>query len=318
MASEENRSLKNIEGKKLRRIYFDVPLIFLYSVMLAVPYAILVISWGIGKFDFAEWLSAFRTSVLVCVGFSLPFIILRALNKRFFGRIVCVLAKEGINYPKGKIRYETTEKIEYAMDSRTKFKSDIAKPFRLIIYTNGGKHIVLSGVPFCAVSKIKACVKGNDIKITGVKSLLSVISAVAAIILAVPFYVVLLCNAPGISVARFAVFAAIWVVLDIILMPIFDKYAVGYRFWHKILPKKWLSYIILGIYYLSFFAVMLILFYFPNWFVICTLGIYMGVVQPPVPTRNGGARQNNILSYEKLYDIYINKADFWEKKTGKK
>ena len=144
MASEENRSLKNIEGKKLRRIYFDVPLIFLYSVMLAVPYAILVISWGIGKFDFAEWLSAFRTSVLVCVGFSLPFIILRALNKRFFGRIVCVLAKEGIYYPKGKIRYETIEKIEYAMDSRPKFKSDIAKPFRLIIYTNGGKHIVLS------------------------------------------------------------------------------------------------------------------------------------------------------------------------------
>ena len=177
MASEENRSLKNIEGKKLRRIYFDVPLIFLYSVMLAVPYAILVISWGIGKFDFAEWLSAFRTSVLVCVGFSLPFIILRALNKRFFGRIVCVLAKEGIYYPKGKIRYETIEKIEYAMDSRPKFKSDIAKPFRLIIYTNGGKHIVLSGVPFCAVSKIKACVKGTDIKITGVKSLLSVISA---------------------------------------------------------------------------------------------------------------------------------------------
>ena len=187
MASEENRSLKNIEGKKLRRIYFDVPLIFLYSVMLAVPYAILVISWGIGKFDFAEWLSAFRTSVLVCVGFSLPFIILRALNKRFFGRIVCVLAKEGIYYPKGKIRYETIEKIEYAMDSRPKFKSDIAKPFRLIIYTNGGKHIVLSGVHFCAVSKIKACVKGTDIKITGVKSLLSVISAVAAIILAVPF-----------------------------------------------------------------------------------------------------------------------------------
>ena len=112
MASEENRSLKNIEGKKLRRIYFDVPLIFLYSVMLAVPYAILVISWGIGKFDFAEWLSAFRTSVLVCVGFSLPFIILRALNKRFFGRIVCVLAKEGIYYPKGKIRYGFKAEIQ--------------------------------------------------------------------------------------------------------------------------------------------------------------------------------------------------------------
>ena len=83
------------------------------------------------------------------------------------------------------------------MDSRPKFKSDIAKPFRLIIYTNGGKHIVLSGVHFCAVSKIKACVKGTDIKITGVKSLLSVISAVAAIILAVPFYVVVALQCAG-------------------------------------------------------------------------------------------------------------------------
>ncbi|UKI12216.1 MAG: hypothetical protein L6V84_05575 [Oscillospiraceae bacterium] len=70
MASEENRSLKKIlKGKSCAEYIFDVPLIFLYSVMLAVPYAILVISWGIGKFDFAEWLSAFRTSVLVCVGF---------------------------------------------------------------------------------------------------------------------------------------------------------------------------------------------------------------------------------------------------------
>lgn len=39
------------------------------------------------------------------------------------------------------------------MDSRPKFKSDIAKPFRLIIYTNGGKHIVLSGVPFAPYRK---------------------------------------------------------------------------------------------------------------------------------------------------------------------
>lgn len=91
--------------------------------------------------------------------------------------------------------------------------------------------------------------------------------------------------------------------LDIILMPIFDKYAVGYRFWHKILPKKWLSYIILGIYHLSFFAVMLILFYFPNWFVICTLGIYMGVVQPPC-LRETVVRAKIIFCHTKNYMIF--------------
>ena len=59
-----------------------------------------------------------------------------------------------------------------------------------------------------------------------------------------------------------------------------------------------------------------ILLYFPNWFVVAAFGIYMGVVQPPVPSRHGGARFNRTrtLSYGELYDTYVNGADFWEKK----
>jgi hypothetical protein len=38
----------------------------------------------------------------------------------------------------------------------------------------------------------------------------------------------------------------------------------------------------------------------------------MGVVKPPIPRRRGTA-QRRLLSYEELYDLYVNKADYWEK-----
>ena len=40
--------LKDITGKKIRRQYFNVPLIILYSMMIAIPYSVFIIAWGIG------------------------------------------------------------------------------------------------------------------------------------------------------------------------------------------------------------------------------------------------------------------------------
>ena len=312
--SNKNNSRKYIDAKQIRRRRFNVPLVVLYSLMFAVPYVIFVISWGIGKIDSYAWPSTLWTSVGIFFVLSLPFLILRMLNNRFFGKIICTLTEEGIYYPKGMIRWGTIEKIEYDMNSKPKFESDIAKSFRLIVYTKGGKHIVVADAPVGIVTNIKKYQKEIDIKFTGVQSLLCVIFVVAAIVLVLPLYVLLLCIAPGIPVVKLVVWVAIWVVLSIIRIPIFDKYAVAYRFWRKILPKKWLSYIILWVYYLSYFVIILILFYFPNWFSVSVLGIYMGVIQPPVPHRHGSARFYNNLSYEKLYDTYINRADFWERK----
>ena len=310
-------NLKFIDGKKIRRQYFNIPLIILYSLMIAIPYAIFTISLCIGKFDSAEWPSTLWISIGVCFCFSLPFLILRILNKYCFGRIICVLTQKGIHFPKGMLGWETIEKIEYAIDSKPRYKSDSAKAFRAIVYTKGGKHVVLNSSPLYILFRAKKYNKELDVRISGATSLLPVALVMAAIIALCPFYVVLLRNSPGASGAHFIVLAAIWVVLGIIRPYVLDTYAIRYRFWRRILQKKWLSYIILGCYYSSFFAALLVLSYFPNWVVVSLLGVYLGIVQPPLPSRYGSNRYNHILAYEQLFEIYINKADFWEDHLSK-
>lgn len=311
----EKNALKRINGKKIRRQYFNAPLIFLFSLMLAIPYAITVISLAVGKYEQYELSSTFGTSILVCVVFFSPFLILRVLNKHFFGKIICVLNEEGIHHPKGMLKWEAIEKIEYAIDSKPRYKSDPAKAFRLVAYyAQGTKHIVLEKFPISLLSRIKKFRKDIDIRIEGVTSLLPTILAIAAIIILCPLYVALFVNAPGASTSQTIVFIAIWLVLGIIRIPVFDTFAVEYRIWSKILPRKWLSYIVLACYYSLFFVALLVLFHFPNWFVVVALGICVGIVQPPIPSRHGSAKFRRLPSYEQLYDIYINKADLWESK----
>lgn len=307
-----------MEGKKIRRQYFNVPLIILCSLMLAIPYFIFIISLCIGKFDSYEWPSAFWTSIAVCFFFSLPLFVLHTLNKHCFGRTICVLNEEGIHYSnKGKLRWETIEKIEYVIDSKPRYKSDTGKACRAIVYTQGGKHVVLANAPLYMVSCIKKYQKGLDVKILGATSLLSTTLVVAVILLLCPFYVVLLRNAPGASVAHMITLAIIFAILGTIRILIFDMYDIQYRFWSKVLPKKWLSYMILGCYYSSFFIVLLVLFYFPNWVVVSLLGIYLGIVQPPIPSRCGSSRYHFMPSYNQLYETYITKADLWKERIEK-
>lgn len=169
----EKNKLKSIDGKKIRRQYFNVPLIFLFSLMLGIPYFITVFSLAVGNHEQYELSSTFETSVLVCVIFSLPFLILRVLNKLFFGRIVCVFNEEGIHHPKGMLKWKAVEKIEYAIDSKPRYKSDPAKAFRLIVYyAQGTKHLVLEKFPISLLSRIKKHRKDIDIRIKGVGSLL--------------------------------------------------------------------------------------------------------------------------------------------------
>lgn len=305
--------LRGIKGKKIRRQYFNAPLIFLFSLMIAIPYSITVFSLAMGKYEQYELPSTLESSVLVCVGLSLPFLILRVLNKLFFGKIICVINDEGIHHSKGMLKWEAVEKIEYAIDSKPRYKSDPSKAFRAIVYyAQGTKHLVLEKVPISLLSRIKKYRKDIDTRIEGITSLLPTILVISAIIIICPLYIISLKNAPGASTSQIIVIMVIMLVLGIVRIYVFDAFSIEYRFWNKILPRKWLSYIVLACYYPLFYVAFLVLFHIPNWFVVVALGISLGIVQPPVPSRHGSARR--ILSYEQLYDIYINKADFWESK----
>ena len=308
----KDNDLKQIDGTKIRRQYFNYPLAVLCAITLGVPYAILVISLFMGKSDLSALWADLRIALWTGFGLTLPILLLRTLNKYCFGRIICVLSEEGIHYPKGMVRWETVERLEYAIDAEPRYKSDNAKAYRAIVYTKGGKHIILNSAPMSILYRVRKYDRGLSVQMSGVSSFISAVLVIAAIVVFVPLYMLLLISAPGASAAQIIVFAVISVVLWVIRIPIFDRYAVEYRFWRRILPIKWLSYLVLTCYYLSYFVVMLILFYFPGWVTVALLGIYMGVVQPPIPRRRGTA-QRRLLSYEELYDLYVNKADYWEK-----
>ena len=316
----QENNLKCIQGKKIRRQGFIIPLTILYTMMFAIPYAIFAISWCIGKLDTYGSPSTFWTSVLLCFLFSVPFLVLRLLNKYFFGKIICVLNEEGIYYAnKGKLCWDSIEKIEYAIDSKPRYKSDSEKTWRVIIYTHGGKHVVLDKAPLYIISSIKRYQKSLGVKITGARSLVSPVLLMTAILSLCPFYVVLLGNAPGgVKTTHIIVLVIIWAVLGVARTPIFDTYNIRYRFWSRLLPKKLLSYIVLGFYYSSYFIALIILFYFPNWVVVSLLGIYLGIVQPPIPSKNGSSRYRSIPSYKQLYEIYITQADFLGREYSEK
>ena len=306
-------TLNRIKKKKIRRQYFNAPLIILYSLMLWIPYAIITFSLCDGDANFYEWPSVISMSLLICFSFSLPFLILRTLNKHFFGRIICALNEEGIFYSnEAKIRWETIQKIEYVIDSRLRYKNDKGNSYRLIIYTQGNKHIVLNKVPIYIISVIKKYRKNIDIKLFGVKSLISTTLIMATILLLSPFYAWLLSNAPGASTTQYTVFVIIAIIFTIIrFIIVFNIDYIEYRFWRKILPKKWLSYILLAAYYFSYFAGLLLLVYFPSWVMVSLFGIYVGIVQPPVPPKHG-YNHRKFYTYNELYKIYITDAAFWE------
>ena len=213
------------------------------------------------------------------------------------------------------LRWEAIEIIVYAFDSKPRYKSDPARAFRAIVYyAQGTKHLVLEKVPASLLSRIKKYRKDVDARIEGITSLLPTILVISAIIIICPLYIISFKNATGVTTSQIIVFIIIWLVLGIVRIPVFDAFSIEYQFWSKILRRKWLSYVVLAFYYPLFFVAFLVLFHFPNWFVVIALGICVGIIQPPRPSRHGSTRFRRILSYEQLYDIYMNKADYWESK----
>ena len=102
---------------------------------------------------------------------------------------------------------------------------------------------------------------------------------------------------------------------------IFEFYMIDYRFWKKVLAKRWLYRIVFCLWLLLTFSIFFLIFTFPNWWIIIVGSISLGLISSL--TRNGvvsgrGFRSPSILSYKKLYDYYITRADYWEKKLQNK
>ena len=146
--------LREIEGVKIRWQYFTAPLLILGIVAIWVPFIIFALEFNADNFDFSNWLSdGLWTSVWICFVFSVPFLILSPLNRRLFGKIVCVLNEDGIHYKDGFARWNEIVKMEYEID----FPGGHIARYqycRAIIYTSK-EEIVIRHAPLFILSKVK-------------------------------------------------------------------------------------------------------------------------------------------------------------------
>ena len=157
--------LREIEGDKIRWQYFTWPIVILLFCMLFVPYCIFVFSLYAGNFNLSNWLSDLFVSFEVCLVFAVPFFILSVLNRRFFGKIICVINEDGIHYKDGLLKWDEILKIEYEIE----LPGGVPKIERLFchsfIYTKKDK-IKLVHTPLFFVSRLKKYKPSIDAKVS--------------------------------------------------------------------------------------------------------------------------------------------------------
>lgn len=138
----ENK-LKEIDGKRIRRQYFTIPVLLHYAIMIFVPYYILIFTIQLDKFNMQEWIASIWTSIWICFWFSLPWIILKILNRLCFGKIVCVFTDDGIYHRNGFIEWDRVSKVEYIIDLPQRYKHDPERKCRAVIYTENETIVLL-------------------------------------------------------------------------------------------------------------------------------------------------------------------------------
>ncbi len=107
---------KNTKGYKIRVQFFNLFLFFEFCGFVLVITMLLLNTLlnGVGtKLEsFAEVISMF----FVFAGLTSPIWILSLINRRFFGKIVCILTDEGIKYDEKTIRWDDINEIVYEVN----------------------------------------------------------------------------------------------------------------------------------------------------------------------------------------------------------
>ena len=147
----EEKNLRHIDGKKIRRQYFSAPLIILVYSMISTSYGILVLDLMTGKFVLSDWLSGVLISFEICLVFSIPFLLLSILNRTCFGKIICVFNPDGIHHKDGLTRWSDIIKVEYEIEFYSKFEPHYC---HAILYTKT-ERIVLDQAPLLLLSQVK-------------------------------------------------------------------------------------------------------------------------------------------------------------------
>ncbi len=175
-------SLKEKDGKKIRRQFFNGTIFNVLAVLFYGCYIILTSELLIGKFSIVNYFNEMKIFVLVCVILTVPFIVLSILNRRCFGEILCVINKHGIYYENGFLYWSDIDKISYIAPVLGKrFRYD---PCCVEIHTKS-KKIELIYAPLYLLFVAKRMGKNVKIKLSNESKWFIII--ISLIFLAFPF-----------------------------------------------------------------------------------------------------------------------------------
>ena len=144
----QNIDLAAMPGKKLRMQFFTFPLVLIPGFYLFILYMAWIAMLLLDEFSFFEALKLTLLVAVLCFPFVLLCAALLVLNHYFFGRIICVLGKDGIAHKKGLIRWNRIQKIEYEIHLPSKHQYYYREYCRAVIFTGAGQ-IGIDHAPLC-------------------------------------------------------------------------------------------------------------------------------------------------------------------------
>ncbi len=147
----KNNPLKDISGTPIRHQYFNFPIYIVLSTLMVAISLITFVPLLEGDFNSDKWIEEFFSIVFLAAIFIIPCLVLSVFNRFFFGKIVCVLNEEGINYQDGLIQWHDISCIKYNMTHWGKFNFRHAS----IDVISGETVIRIKSVPIYAISVAK-------------------------------------------------------------------------------------------------------------------------------------------------------------------
>lgn len=106
--------LKKIEGQRIRRQFFNIPIYFILSFDLAMLCGLT--AGCIKDDDFSRWPEIGGFLMAVSAPFLLLLLLLSLVNRFFFGEIICVINDQGLHYHNGFIRWSQINQAVYEPD----------------------------------------------------------------------------------------------------------------------------------------------------------------------------------------------------------
>lgn len=168
--------LKDVAGRKVRRQYFHT-LLYLIAAPYLIPIAAIIARTLKNGGNFWDVLGDFMLSVVLLIGLFLPFLLLSLCNAFFFGRVICVLGKDGIYSHGPMIRWQDVESMEFHLGLPS--RGHIGCSYVLI--KGGGAKAILPHAPSGLLRQAKKYNSAIRTRYEGVK-IWPAIGAVAALI----------------------------------------------------------------------------------------------------------------------------------------